>query len=65
MMREAIQLDDLPPMKDPLLIAGFEGWGNALDVSRGMADYMIEKLKARASAPSPRIFSIALTSIGL
>jgi proteasome assembly chaperone (PAC2) family protein len=48
MMREAIQLDDLPPMKDPLLIAGFEGWGNALDVSRGMADYMIEKLRGKS-----------------
>jgi predicted ATP-grasp superfamily ATP-dependent carboligase len=48
MLDEAIQLDDLPPMEDPLLIAGFEGWGNALDISRGMADYLIEKLNAKS-----------------
>jgi len=48
MLHDAIQLDDLPPMKDPLLIAGFEGWGNALDISRGMVDYLIEKLKGKS-----------------
>jgi predicted ATP-grasp superfamily ATP-dependent carboligase len=48
MLHKAIQLDDLPPMKDPLLIAGFEGWGNALDISRGMVDYLIEKLKGKS-----------------
>jgi proteasome assembly chaperone (PAC2) family protein len=48
MVQEAIQLNSLPPMRDPLLIAGFEGWGNALDISRGMADYMIEKLRGKS-----------------
>lgn len=48
MLHEAFQLEHLPPMEDPLLIAGFEGWGNALDISRGMADYIIEKLKGRS-----------------
>jgi proteasome assembly chaperone (PAC2) family protein len=48
MVRQAIQINDLPSMKDPLLIAGFEGWGNALDISRGMADYMIEKLRGKS-----------------
>ena len=48
MLHEAIQLDDLPRMKDPILISGFEGWGNALDISRGMLDYLIEKLQAKS-----------------
>ena len=48
MLHNAFQLDDLPPMQDPLLIAGFEGWGNALDISRGMANYLIEKLKGKS-----------------
>ena len=57
MPRQAIQLDDLPPMKDPLLIAGFEGWGNALDISRGMVDYLIEKLNAKSFATiTPDLF---------
>jgi predicted ATP-grasp superfamily ATP-dependent carboligase len=57
MLHKAIQLDDLPPMKDPLLIAGFEGWGNALDISRGMVDYLIEKLKGKSfGAIAPDLF---------
>lgn len=47
MLQEPFHLDTLPPMENPLLIAGFEGWGNALDISRGMVDYLIEKLKGR------------------
>jgi len=34
-------------LKNPLFVAGFEGWGNALDISRGMVDYMIRKLDAK------------------
>jgi len=37
-------------MKDPLLIAGFEGWGNALNVSDGMVSFLIRKLGARRFA---------------
>ena len=29
-----------------MMIAGFDGWGNALNVSQGMVDYLIRKLKA-------------------
>ncbi len=29
---------------------GFEGWGNALDISRGMVNYLIGKLKAKIFA---------------
>ena len=50
MIEEAIQIEELPRLTDPLLIAGFEGWGNALDISRGMIDYMVRKLKARPFA---------------
>ena len=50
MSEEAIQLEYLPPLENPLFIAGFEGWGNALDISRGMVDYLIEKLGAKSFA---------------
>ena len=47
MFEDTIEIKQMPELKDPLFIAGFDGWGNALDVSRGMADYMIRKLKAK------------------
>ena len=50
MSEEAIQIEYLPSLQNPLFIAGFEGWGNALDISRGMADYLIEKLGAKSFA---------------
>ncbi len=43
---QAIQFDRLPPLRDPMLIAGFGGWGNALDVSTGMVDYLIRRFDA-------------------
>ena len=46
MFEDALQIDHLPTLKDPIFIAGFEGWGNALNVSQGMTDFLIEKLKA-------------------
>lgn len=50
MLPEAIQIEHLPDLEDPLLIVGFEGWGNALDISRGMVEYLIGKLKAQIFA---------------
>ncbi|MEW6664325.1 MAG: PAC2 family protein [Thermodesulfobacteriota bacterium] len=47
MFEKAFILDRLPHLRDPLFIAGFEGWGNALNLSKGMVDYLIEKLQAR------------------
>ena len=47
MLSDAFQIEHLPDLKEPLLIAGFEGWGNALDVSRGMVEYLIGEMKAR------------------
>jgi hypothetical protein len=56
MFSDAMEIAFMPELKDPVLIAGFEGWGNALDLSRGMVDYLIEKLDAKAFgriAPDP------------
>jgi len=47
MSNKAIHIDKLPKLKNPLIIIGFDGWGNALDISRGMVDYMVRKLEAK------------------
>ena len=47
MSNESIQIDHIPDLRDPFLIAGFDGWGNALDISRGMVNYLVKKLDAR------------------
>jgi len=49
-MENSIRLEENPQLNPGVLIAGFEGWGNALDVSNGMAVYLIRKLKARRFA---------------
>jgi proteasome assembly chaperone (PAC2) family protein len=46
MRDEAIHIERLPELKCGVLIAGFDGWGNALDISKGMVSYLIRKLKA-------------------
>ena len=45
-----IHIEQLPEQRHPLLITGFEGWGNALDVSRAMVAYIIRKLDAKPFA---------------
>ena len=50
MKKQGIHIEELPDLKEPVLIAGFDGWGNALDVSTGMAGYLIRKLKAQSFA---------------
>jgi len=47
---KGIQIDELPVNKAQVLIAGFDGWGNAMDVSKAMVSYLIRKLKARPFA---------------
>jgi proteasome assembly chaperone (PAC2) family protein len=47
MLSDSIQIEHLPNLEEPLLIVGFEGWGNALDISRGMVNYFIGKMKAQ------------------
>ncbi len=45
-----IRIKELPPLNKPLLIAGFDGWGNALKISSGMATYLVRKLNAKQFA---------------
>ena len=45
-----IIIEDLPPLRDPVMIAGFGGWGNALNVSKAMAAYLIRNLDSVAFA---------------
>lgn len=43
---QGIHIDTLPPLRDPIFIAGFDGWGNALDISTEMAEYLIRQFEA-------------------
>ena len=43
---KGIHTVSLPELRRPVLIAGFDGWGNALNVSRGMVDYLVRQLGA-------------------
>ena len=47
MKDQGIYIKDLPKLRDAVLIAGFDGWGNALDLSRAMVSYLIRKLDAK------------------
>jgi proteasome assembly chaperone (PAC2) family protein len=38
--------ENLPTLKRALLIAGFGGWGNALNVASGTIDYLVRRLEA-------------------
>ncbi len=54
---DGIHIQELPDLKKPLLIAGFDGWGNALKISSGMAAYLIRSFKAQQFAVmDPDIF---------
>ncbi len=47
MKDSGIHLDDnLPSLKRAVLIVGFGGWGNALNVAAGLIDYLVRKLAA-------------------
>ncbi len=50
MRSDGIHIHELPDLKNPLLIAGFDGWGNALKISSGMAAYLIRSFKAQPFA---------------
>jgi proteasome assembly chaperone (PAC2) family protein len=47
---KGIKIQELPDLKNPLLIAGFDGWGNALKISSGMSAYLIRTFKAQRFA---------------
>jgi proteasome assembly chaperone (PAC2) family protein len=50
MRSDGIHIQELPDLNKPLLIAGFDGWGNALKISSGMVAYLIRSFKARPFA---------------
>lgn len=50
MSPNGIHIQELPDLKNPVLIAGFDGWGNALKISSGMTAYLIRSFKARQFA---------------
>ncbi len=50
MTDQGIQIEDWPELKNPYLIAGFGGWGNALNISKGMTGFLRRELKARRFA---------------
>lgn len=39
-------IEELPGLKHPVMIAGFDGWGNALGLASAMVVYIVGKLKA-------------------
>ena len=47
MSKSGVNIKKMPQLKNPVLIAGFDGWGNALNISNGMAAYIIRRLKAK------------------
>jgi proteasome assembly chaperone (PAC2) family protein len=57
MKNQGIFIKKLPQLSDAMLIAGFDGWGNALDLSRAMVSYLIRKLDAERFAKiNPDLF---------
>ena len=47
MKKESIILEETPSLDNPVLIAGFEGWGNALSVAVRMIDELCKRLDAK------------------
>ena len=47
---KGFQVDHVPELKSPILIAGFDGWGNAMDVSTEAVLFFINECKAREFA---------------
>jgi proteasome assembly chaperone (PAC2) family protein len=45
---EGIRIQVKPEVFSPVCIAGFNGWGNALDVSRGLVTYLVKRLSLKA-----------------
>ena len=42
------QLETAPELSSPVIIVGFRGWGNALEVASGMAAYLVDSLNGRS-----------------
>jgi hypothetical protein len=57
MSEQGIHLKYMPRLERPVMIIGFNGWGNAMDISKGMAVYLTKQLKGREFASlNPDVF---------
>jgi proteasome assembly chaperone (PAC2) family protein len=45
-----IEIEELPPLRSPVLIAAFEGWNDAADAASGAVDHLLEVWNARLVA---------------
>ncbi len=45
-----LHIGKLPQLEAPVFIAGFDGWGNALNISNGMLAFLIRQLRAEKFA---------------
>lgn len=50
MDNQPIRITEHPRLKDPIMIIGFDGWGNAMNISKGMVVYLVRKLKGKEFA---------------
>ena len=50
MAETGIKIRTLPQMDNPVLIAGFDGWGNALNISRALVAFITRQLQAQPFA---------------
>ncbi|MFH2066419.1 MAG: PAC2 family protein [Pseudomonadota bacterium] len=57
MTETGIHIHHIPELERPLMIIGFDGWGNAMNISKGMAIYLSKKLNGKKFAEiDPDIF---------
>lgn len=47
MSQDGVIVNQLPELNNPVLIAGFDGWGNAMNVSTGMISYLVRTFQAK------------------
>jgi proteasome assembly chaperone (PAC2) family protein len=44
---EVIEIEDIPPLANPIVIAAFEGWNDAADAASSVVDHLLEVWHAR------------------
>jgi proteasome assembly chaperone (PAC2) family protein len=45
-----IEIDEVPPLRSPVLVAAFEGWNDAADAASGVVDHLLRVWQARLVA---------------
>ncbi len=45
-----IEIDEVPPLRSPVLVAAFEGWNDAADAASGVVDHLLRVWDARLVA---------------